>query len=91
MKIFRAVVHYNNGDSNEWMEWFDIHSEWYASRELAEKHLPMLNKFADAMRHKCRCNYSFIAEDPIIEEHEVAEVFTPIDFTERQYEEKKAL
>jgi hypothetical protein len=85
MKIFRAIVHYNNGDINEWEEWFDVHSKWYASRELAEKHLPMLNKLADAMRYQNRNNCFFEANDPLIEEHEIAETFIPIDFKEWQY------
>ena len=90
MKIYRAVLQYNNGDYNEWERWYDIHSEWYTNKEFAEQHLPMLEKLADAMMHQQRNNDHFSIENPIIESQEVAEKFTPIEFTDRQCEEKKA-
>ena len=85
MKIYRAILHYNNGDYNEWCEWYDIHSKWYVDEELAKQHLPMLEKLADALRHKYRDTSAFKAEDPCIESHKIAEEFSPIKFTEAQY------
>lgn len=82
MKIYRAVFSYNNGDVNEWCEWFDLHSEWYASKELAEQHLPELRMLADAMRHSSRENDSFDCREPEIEEQTIQNEYTPIELRE---------
>lgn len=84
MKIFRAVLEFNNGDINEWCGWYQKKSSWYRTRELAEMHLPMLTKFKAYLMNKCRNNDAFSCEDPKIEEVEIAEGFTPIDLEDEK-------
>lgn len=50
MKIYRAVLQYNNSDTCEWKRWYTKSSVWYNSKELAEKHLPELNKYLDHLK-----------------------------------------
>jgi hypothetical protein len=46
---YKATIRYNNGDYCEWTEWYEKSSVWYSKRELAEKHLPELEKFRKEM------------------------------------------
>lgn len=78
MKIYKAVLEYNNGEINEWEESYQEESEWYKTRELAEQHFPMLEQYRSYLLNKFRNNSSFRCTHPRIEEAEVAEQFTPI-------------
>lgn len=78
MKIYRAVISYNNGDYNEWERTYEGASQWYTSRELAEKHLPYLQEFKDFLRDKNVEEYWFRVGDPHIEEMEVSNKFVPL-------------
>lgn len=82
MKIYRATVSFNNGDSNEWEEWRTINSKWYDHKEVAEKYLPEMQKFLDdyCNSRKDECNLQWV--DPHIEEQEIGDVYTPINLTE---------
>lgn len=82
MKIYRAVLSYNNGDTNEWCEWYELTSQWYSVRKTAEKHLPELNKIADAMRHRHRNNYAFECYNPKIEEQIVQDLIIPVELND---------
>ena len=79
MKIYRAVVTYNNGDYNEWEETYKVTSKWYTSKEEAEKHFTELSALADWMRYRNITRGNFHAGNPVIEESEILEEFTPME------------
>ena len=70
MKIYRAIFKYNNGESSEYLQWCEKYSPWYSSKELAAKHLPLLEKLKDYICFQTSsCNFEYM--DPYIEETEV--------------------
>lgn len=83
MKIYRAIFKYNNGESTEYLQWYEKYSPWYSSKELAKKHLTLLEKLKDYICFQTSsCNFEYI--DPYIEETEVYDcvqtlVFDDID------------
>lgn len=78
MKIFRAVIEYNNGDTCEWEEWQTKTSKWYADKALAEKHITLLGQFRDFLNDEYVNNSAFCCNMPYIEEQEIAEEFVPM-------------
>lgn len=82
MKIYRATVSFNNGDYNEWEEWSTINSEWYSNKELAEEHLPEMQKFLDDYCNDIEDKYHLHWVDPSIEEQEINDTYIPIDLRE---------
>lgn len=78
MKIYRAVIEYNNGDTCEWEVWVTKTSKWYADRALAEKHITLLGQFRDFLNDKYADNSAFRCNMPYIEEQEIAEEVTPM-------------
>lgn len=75
MKIFRASLSYCNGEFGEYEE---VKSSLCSTRELAEKHLPMLSKYMAYLMNKSGSKGFFSWEEPVIEEIEVADEFIPI-------------
>ena len=72
MKVYRAVLRYNNADTCEWENWYTKASVWYTSRDLAEKHLPELNKYLDHLKMYFKEWIElFKYEKPFIEKQEV--------------------
>lgn len=70
MKIYRAIFKYNNGESFEYLQWYEKYSPWYSSKNLAAKHLPLLEKLKDYICFQTSsCNFEYL--DPYIEETEV--------------------
>lgn len=80
MKIYRALIKFNNGDYDEWERWYTEASPWYNSRELAEKHIEKLNQFRDYFLNKHVADMGYECLLPEIEEQEVATEFVPITF-----------
>jgi hypothetical protein len=79
MKIYRAVFEYNNADSCDWERWYTETSSWYLDKNLAEKHIPILQNFKDCLLD-LHCNdYCFRCNNPYIEEQEVSDSFIPMD------------
>ena len=78
MKIFRAVIEYNNNDTNEWETWNTKTSKWYTNKALAEQHLVLLEQFRDFLKDHYVNSYNFCCKDPYIEEQNIAEEFTPM-------------
>lgn len=78
MKIYRAVLKHNNGDTNEWEEVYEDISSWYSKRELAERHLPMLWEYRNWLLYQHRKSDTFFCSDPIIEEVTVSDLPTPM-------------
>jgi hypothetical protein len=76
MKIYRAVLKHNNGDTNEWEEVYEDISSWYSKRELAERHLPMLWEYRNWLLHQHRKADNFFCLDPMIEEATVSDLPT---------------
>lgn len=72
MKIYRAILQYNNADTCEWERWYTKSSVWYTSKELAEKHLPELNKYLEHLKVYFK-DYidTFEYKKPFIEEQEI--------------------
>lgn len=79
MKLYRAVFSYNNGDYDEWEEWFKEVSPWYEDRTLAEQHLPQLQQFKEYLIYYHRNCYSFDYKEPKVEEIESINVFKPLN------------
>lgn len=89
MKIYRAVLRYNNADTCEWENWYTKASAWYTSKDLAEKHLPELNKYLDHLKEYFKEWIElFKYEKPFIEEQEVHSDFVEmnIDYNKEYYE-----
>lgn len=59
MKIYRAVIEYNNGDTCEWEVWVTKTSKWYADRTLAKHHIALLGQFRDFLNDKYADNSAF--------------------------------
>lgn len=78
MKIFRAVIEYNNGDTCEWEEWYTRTSKWYADKSLAEQHIALLGQFRDFLNDRYADNSAFCCNMPYIEEQEISEEFAPM-------------
>lgn len=79
MNIYRAIISYNNGDTDEWEEGYEDYSPWYHTKELAEQHLPELQKRADFLRHTHMDNGAFYCSEPSIETKEVLETLGTIE------------
>lgn len=79
MNIYRAAISYNNGDTCEWEESYEDYSPWYPTKELAEQHLPELQKRADFLRHIHTDNGAFHCSEPYIVEKEVLETLGTIE------------
>lgn len=80
MKIYRALIKFNNGDYDEWERWYTEASPWYTSLELAEKHIEKLKQFRDYFLNKHVADTGYECLVPEIEEHEVATEFVPMTF-----------
>ena len=80
MKIYRAIVEYNNGDHYEWERWFTEESPWYTERSLAEKHIDTLKQFRDYFLNKHIGEPRYTCLEPKIEEQDVMSEFSPLKF-----------
>lgn len=89
MKIYRAVLQYNNADTCEWERWYTKSSVWYTSKDLAEKNLPELNKYLDHLKEYFKQYIEmFKYRKPFIEEQEIHSEFVEmnIDYNKEFYE-----
>ena len=94
MKIYRALIKFNNGDYDEWERWFTEASPWYTSRELAEKHIEKLKQFRDYFLNKHVADTGYECLEPEIEEQDVETEFVPMSFKKyanEYYDEFKPL
>jgi hypothetical protein len=89
MKIYRAVLEYNNAYTCEWERWYTKVSVWYTTRDLAEKHLSELNKYLDHLKVYFKEYIGmFKYNKPFIEEREVHSEYVEmnIDYNKEFYE-----
>lgn len=73
MKIYRAVLEYNNADTCEWENWYTRSSVWYSSRVLAEENLPELESYLQHLKDNVFTDFPelFKYKEPYIEEREI--------------------
>ena len=81
MKIYRAVLRYNNADTCEWERWYTRASVWYGIRNLAEIHLEELNRYLEHLKTNVFANYidEFKYKNPFIEVAEIHDEVVPMD------------
>ena len=83
MKIYRAVLQYNNADTCEWERWYTRSSVWYSSRVLAEENLPELESYLQHLKDNVFSQYDypelFKYKEPYIEEVEIQDEFIPMN------------
>ena len=83
MKIYRAVVMFNNGNSLGWERWYTKASVWYIKRELAEKHLPKFKEFLNCLKTEAGKSFytsiQFKSTKPYIEVEDVNEKYNPME------------
>lgn len=83
MKIYRAVLHYNNADTCEWERWYTRSSVWYSSRVLAEENLCELESYLQHLIDNVFSQHAypelFKYKWPYIEEQEIQDKFFPMN------------
>ena len=83
MKIYRAVLQYNNGDTCEWERWYTRSSVWYSSRVLAEENLRELESYLKHLKDNVfsQRDYPelFMYKNPFIEVAEIHDEVIPTD------------
>lgn len=80
MKIYRAVLQYNNADTCEWERWYTRSSVWYSSRVPAEKNLRELKSYLKHLRNNVFTDDTlFKFKKPYIEEQEIHDNVVPMN------------
>ena len=80
MKIYRAVLQYNNADTAEWENWYTRSSVWYSSRALAEENLSELESYLQHLRDNVFTDDTlFKFRKPYIEEQEIHDNVVPMN------------
>ena len=83
MKIYRAVLEYNNADTCEWERWYTRSSVWYSSRVPAEENLHELESYLQHLKDNVFSQYGypelFKYQGPYIEEAEIQEGFVQMN------------
>lgn len=83
MKIYRAVLEYNNADTCEWERWYTRSSVWYSSRVLAEENLCELESYLQHLKDNVFSQHDypelFKFRKPYIEESEIHDNVVPMN------------
>lgn len=81
MKIYRAILCYNNADTCEWERWYTETSKWYSDKVNAEKNLPELEELLKYLKDNVYNHQLelFKFEGPYIEEAEIQDNFVPLN------------
>ena len=81
MKIYRAVLRFNNAETCEWEHWYTRTSVWYGKRKLAETHLEELNKYLEHLKTNVFAKDIdlFRYDKPFIEVGEIHDEVVPMD------------
>ena len=83
MKIYRAVLEYNNADVCEWETWYARTSVWYSSRALAKENLRELESYLQHLRDNVFTDPAdktlFKFRKPYIEEREIHDNVVPMN------------
>lgn len=80
MKIYRAVLQYNNADMCEWERWYTRSSVWYSSRALAEENLCELESYLQHLIDNIFTDDTlFKFRKPYIEEKEIHDNVVPMN------------
>ena len=83
MKIYRAVLQYNNADTCEWERWYKRSSVWYSSRALAEENLSELKSYLQHLKYNVFSQHDypelFKYKEPYIEEREIHDNVVPMN------------
>lgn len=83
MKIYRAVLQYNNADTCEWERWFTRSSVWYSSRVPAEENMRELESYLQHLKDNVFSQHCFPElfkyKEPYIEEREIHNNTVPMN------------
>ena len=81
IKVYRAVLQYNNADTCEWENWYTRASVWYVDRRNAKKNLPELEGYLQHLKDNVFTDWPelFKFKGPYIEEMEIQGEFVPMN------------